>query len=209
MTQQRGAHEKRADAGDDGDRSTRRRRKTKRPTRRAQRARIVISALVTAVGLASLLMVSISSFPDITHERSQGQVATSQLSDSLFACLEGQIRHAVPAGTEVWVNPDAPEVNAGPSLPSVPDPLRVVAAMWATLTPVRSGHINLDLVHAGGKSTCLGLSIEIAPAEAASDPISEQTSEPTSGEELDGNSQADPRSVAQRNPRPSLQMEVH
>ena len=80
-------------------------------------------------------------------------------SDSLYSCLSNQVRDEVPPGSEVWISPEAPDVSAGPRLPLIANPLRVVVAAYDTLTPVRTGHINLVLVQDGKNGACLGLAV--------------------------------------------------
>jgi hypothetical protein len=167
MNTQRGAHEKPEAAGDpDADGSTRRSRKR---LRHLLNPRSVLAVVIATGGLAALLVVSISSVSHIESTRSEENVDTSQLSDSLYSCLSDQVRREVPPGSEVWISPDAPDVSAGPRLPLIANPLRVVVAANDTLTPVRSGHINLVLMQDRNKGACLGLAIERSSPPDTSD----------------------------------------
>ncbi len=113
-------------------------------------------------------IVAVSSISHITRIRSHQQIATQQLVDSLYSCLEDEVRQLVPAGSQVWVNPNENGVSAGPELPLIANPLRIVAATSATLAPVRNGHTTLILVQTGGAHTCLGLRIEKSPSPFSS-----------------------------------------
>jgi len=148
MTIPRGAHEKASSASDAYEDTNSRRRKALSPRRVSKwGARNAVTAVIAAGGLAPLLVVSISSVSHVEASRSTEHVAKSQLIDSLYSCLESQVRHLVRQGSDVWIPPDEPGVSAGPQLPLIASPLRVVVAVLDTLTPVQTGHINLVLVH--------------------------------------------------------------
>ena len=123
-----------------------------------------ITAVVVAVaGLTALSIVSYTTISQVDQFRSQKAVVDSRLAGSLFDCLENQVHHLVPAGAEVWIDPVGTDVSAGPGLSPITDPLRVVVATYANLTPVKKGHIVLSLVETGGTTSCSGFSIEHAP----------------------------------------------
>jgi hypothetical protein len=86
----------------------------------------------------------------------------------LYSCLEDEVRQLVPAGSEVWINPNENGVSAATELPLIANPLRIVAATGATLAPVRNGHTTLVLVRTGGTHACLGLQVEKSPSPSSS-----------------------------------------
>jgi len=108
--------------------------------------RNAIAAVIMLGGLTALSVVSYSSLSEVSEVRSQ-DVVGEQRVDSLYSCLEAQVRHLVRPGSEVWINP----VNG--------NLLRVVVSTAATLTTVKCGHITLILVHSSGNDSCQGLSI--------------------------------------------------
>src|ERR1017187_6894135 len=125
MTNQRGAHEKAASDADEDTSS--RHRKASFPRRVSTwRATSAVAAIVAVGGLAPLFVVAISGVSHIEGSRSSEHVAKSQLIDYLYSCLESQVRHVVLPGSEVWISPDSPDVSAGPELPLISNPLRVV-----------------------------------------------------------------------------------
>ena len=117
--------------------------------------------MVVAVGgLSALSVAAYSSVSHIDEFRSHDKVVASELLDSVYSCLEDQVHHLIRPGSEVWINPAEGDVNAGPGLSLIPNPLRIVVAESATLTPVKKGHVALFLVMKTGKSACRGLLIE-------------------------------------------------
>jgi hypothetical protein len=202
MNTQRGAHEKR-DGASDPDAGAATRRSPNRPPnwpRHSWNLRSVLAVIIATGGLAALLVVSISGISQIGSIRSDDNVVTSELSDSLYSCLSNQVRHEVPPDSEVWISPDAPDVSAGPRLPLIANPLRVVVAAYDTLTSVRTGHINLVLVQGRNKGACLGLAVV-----RSSPPVSSH--EAQTG--MHPATQASGAQGAQRSHRAHLQTELH
>jgi hypothetical protein len=130
--------------------------------------RNAIAVVVALGGLTALSIVAVSGIAHVTQIRSHHQIATQTLIDSLYSCLEDEVRQLVPAGSEVWIDPNENGVSAGPELPLIANPLRIVAATSDTLAPVRNGHTTLVLVRTGGAHTCLGLQVEKSPSPSSS-----------------------------------------
>ncbi len=169
MTDHRGAHERPDNAsGTDEYRRRRDRRDLSEREKSRWGLRNAMGVIVAVGGLTALSIVGVSGISHVTSNRSHQKIATQQLIDSLYSCLEGEVRQLVPAGTEVWIDPNESGVSAGPELPLIANPLRVVAATGATLAPARHGHMTLVLVRTGGADTCLGLQMEKSPTPSSS-----------------------------------------
>ncbi len=120
----------------------------------------ISTALAIAIGgFAVLAVVSSSAVSHIDQIRSL-RLPAAQAANSFYSCLEDQLHHIIPAGSEVWIDTNSQFIRLGPALPIINNPLRIVVPEYAIVDPVRGRHIALVLVRSRSKDACLGMSIE-------------------------------------------------
>lgn len=113
--------------------------------------------VVARLGAIVLLVVALTSLAVTVHAgvvnldalRSRPQVVASERDNSLYSCLESQLRRLVPRGTRVSI------ADWGTA-----SPLRVVVATDPEITPVITNHVSLLLVSTRRPAACGGFTIE-------------------------------------------------